>query len=91
MSDLHDALDRLLAKWEAERLAYPAHDPRAHIAFATVKLCEEELAEVLAAHPPRKVCGAQTRSWGMDLFCRLPVGHTEPHRTVQGASWKELS
>ncbi len=55
--------------------------------YPTQALPKAELLDLLAAHPPSKICGDVCRSFGIDLLCRLPIGHTSPHRAVDGASW----
>lgn len=37
----------LAAKWRRERLDYPVNEPGASYAFIAVKLCEEELLELV--------------------------------------------
>lgn len=48
---LRARIEALLVQWQAERQGFPHGDPRAHVAFVTVALCEEELRAALEAKP----------------------------------------
>ena len=59
--------------------------------YPTQALPKAELLDLLALHPPTRVCGNVHRSLiGVDLMCRLPIGHDGAHKDVHGATWALL-
>jgi hypothetical protein len=55
--------------------------------YPTQALPKAELLDLLAAHPPTRICGDRCRSFGVDLVCRKPIRHTGAHKAVDGATW----
>ena len=55
--------------------------------YPTEALPKAELLDLLALHPPTRICGDVCRSFGVDLTCRKPVGHDGEHQDVHGATW----
>lgn len=49
--ELRDSISALAEKWKRERATYPRDDPRGPVAYAAVKLCEEELLDLLKEKP----------------------------------------
>jgi len=59
--------------------------------YPTQALPKADLLDLLALHPPTRVCGNVHRSFGVDLVCRLPIGHGGEHKDVHGATWTLLT
>lgn len=55
--------------------------------YPTQALPKAELLDLLAAHPPTRICGDRLRSFGVDLLCRKPTGHDGEHQDAHGATW----
>lgn len=55
--------------------------------YPTQALPKAELLDLLAAHPPTRICGDRIRSFGVDLLCRKPTGHDGEHKDAHGATW----
>lgn len=58
--------------------------------YPTQALPKAELLDLLAAHPPTRICGDHVRSFGYDLICRKPTGHDGEHQDVHAATWSPL-
>lgn len=76
-------------------LAQLRHDLRRDLTEYPVDAATmRELVEVLEGLAPRVICGdtCEGISFMADtpkptFLCRLPTGHTTPHRSVEGTSW----